>query len=200
MRSIDPSLVGPSGAWLFNDPKRLADEHYFDRGLAKALCEIIPAHDSVIDFGCGLGDYLRVLPNQNKRGYDGNPFTNEITGGLCQCLDLSYIIDVEPADWVLCLEVGEHLPREHESTLLDNITRHALNRIILSWCIPEAEWPTESGVREELGLGHVNCRPNLYIRDKMHLRGWRVDTMTERYLRSRCLCSWFPYTLMVFAK
>jgi hypothetical protein len=91
-------------------------------------------------------------------------------------------------DVVLCLEVGEHVPKESEALLLDKICQHAKEKIILSWAIPG-----------QGGFGHVNCQSNEYIVAQMKARGWHIDWDESNYLRERCSgCSWFENTLMVF--
>ena len=34
-------------------------------------------------------------------------------------------------DWIISLEVAEHIPKKYEAVYLDNILRHATKRIIL---------------------------------------------------------------------
>ena len=36
----------------------------------------------------------------------------------------------------MCLEVLEHIPGEHESIVLDNVVRPALEGVVLSWATP----------------------------------------------------------------
>jgi len=39
-------------------------------------------------------------------------------------------------DWVISLEVAEHIPAESEAVFLDNIVRHAREGVVLSWAVP----------------------------------------------------------------
>jgi tryptophanyl-tRNA synthetase len=39
-------------------------------------------------------------------------------------------------DWIISLEVAEHIPEKYEAVYLDNIFRHAKEGIILSWAVP----------------------------------------------------------------
>jgi len=39
-------------------------------------------------------------------------------------------------DWVISLEVAEHIPAESEAIYLDNIVRHAREGVVLSWAVP----------------------------------------------------------------
>lgn len=194
-------LVHERGFWLFGDPENIRKEHIFDEPLAKALSERLHRLH-VIDFGCGTGEYVRYLRSRgyNVRGYDGNPHTKEISHGHCQVLDLSHPVMVDPADWVLCLEVGEHIPAKYESVLLDNIATHAKFGAVVSWCIPVNDWPAHLNIKEERGLGHVNCRTNEYIREQMHSRGFGYLPRMERTLREASRSVHFKHTLMCFRR
>jgi 2-polyprenyl-3-methyl-5-hydroxy-6-metoxy-1,4-benzoquinol methylase len=50
-------------------------------------------------------------------------------------------------DWILSLEVGEHIPHQLEDVFIGNLVRHAKKGIILSWAVPGQE-----------GHHHVNNR------------------------------------------
>merc|ERR1712070_1076588 len=63
------------------------------------------------------------------------------------------------ADWVLCLEVGEHIPQKHEDVLLHNVLDTARKGVIISW--------SNGG-----GNGHVNRRPNEYVIEEVERRGF----------------------------
>ncbi|KAK7004452.1 hypothetical protein BgiMline_005973, partial [Biomphalaria glabrata] len=39
-------------------------------------------------------------------------------------------------DWILSIEVAEHIPAKFEEIYLDNLVRHAREGIILSWAVP----------------------------------------------------------------
>jgi len=175
----------PNGAWNTADKQA----HQFDSKLANALAAFLE-HRSVIDFGCGAGGYVHKLSERaDCRGYDGNPQTPNITAGQCECLDISQPVQVHPADWVLCLEVAEHLPPQFEETLLSNLDRHALQGIILSWAHPG-----------QGGVGHVNERSPEYVHQRMVDLGYRLDEESSQLIRSLSRLRWFRSNLMVFRK
>ena len=66
----------------------------------------------------------------------------------------------EPSDWVQCIEMAEHVPREHQASLVANL--HYLNRkgVVISWALPG-----------QLGHQHINGRT---------LRGARVHSGVAR--------------------
>jgi tryptophanyl-tRNA synthetase len=55
-------------------------------------------------------------------------------------------------DWIISLEVAEHIPEKYEAVYLDNIFRHAKEGIILSWAVPGKG-----------GLSHINNKPIEYV-------------------------------------
>jgi hypothetical protein len=92
-------------------------------------------------------------------------------------------------DWVISLEVGEHIPAEHALTFLRNLHVHNSEGIILSWA-----------VEGQPGVGHVNCQSNEAIRSALAAWGYQSDYAQEAQLRAVCTLPWFKDTLMVFRK
>ena len=92
---------------------------------------------SLIDMGAGVGQTCHELlsrdPKLNCSSYDGAGNVHEATEGFVQWIDLTRPFHAPPADWVMSLEVGEHVPNAKEAMLIRNL--HAANRcgIILSW-------------------------------------------------------------------
>lgn len=169
-------------------------EHAYDPYLANAIANFLFINQatSIVDLGCGLGQYTRLLNQKGFfcKGYDGNPETFNLTNGACNVLDLSQKIDLnEQFDWVLSLEVGEHIPCEYEHVFLKNCANHAKEGIILSWALPG-----------QGGYGHFNEKPNNYIKNKMALLGFVNDIEAENQLRLHSSLWWFKNTIMVFRK
>lgn len=179
------------GYWIGTN---IVCEHKFDRQLGNAICDFLKFEktQSIVDFGCGLGDYTKLMLKNNFdcEGYDGNPNSPELTEGLVQVLDLSQPFDLEKCyDWVVCLEVGEHLPKQYEQTLIDNLHRHNTQGIILSWAIKGQD-----------GYGHFNTQDNWYIKAIFKDLGYENDLEVENYLRKLAFLPWFKNTVMVFRK
>ena len=190
-------LIHSHGFWLFRDQETLEQEHLFDPGLAQALISFFKGV-TVIDFGCGPGEYVRALRAAGIPcdGYDGNPHTPEISGGLCQVLDLSQPVHLPcSAEWGLSLEVGEHIPVAFETTFLENLVRHSRLGIVLSWAVPTAD--------DANSMGHVNPRQNDYIEQRMKGFGFVRDSSQEQILKkaiSNPECHYFRETLMVYRR
>ena len=177
-------MIHPHGYWL--DQQK--GGHYFDRTLATSLVPLFTNH-RVIDFGCGEGRYVAFfrVRDINCCGYDGNPETPVLSKHQGQVLDLAQPVSLKPADYVLSLEVGEHIPREFEQTFLDNIANHCTKGAVVSWAVPKQQ-----------GRGHFNCRSNSYIIGQMQLRGMSYDHETTQQLRQEATLPWFHKTLMLF--
>ena len=66
--------------------------------------------------------------------YDGAPYAEVTTNNNVRFLDLSVpIYHLKQYDWVISLEVGEHIPAKFEHIYIDNLFRHAKEGVILSW-------------------------------------------------------------------
>jgi hypothetical protein len=93
-----------------------------------------------------------------------------------------------PHEFVLSLEVGEHLPPEYEETFIKNLIRNSVRGIVLSWAKPG-----------QAGAGHVNLRTEAYIKQKFKTLGYINNIQAEARLRSAVTnCDWFKDTIMVF--
>ncbi|MCX6990628.1 MAG: glycosyltransferase family 25 protein [Chlamydiae bacterium] len=185
------SQIHEHGYWI---GANIMHEHKFDPLLAKALVNFFNKENvkTVADFGCGVGDYVKTLRQQEIQcdGYDGNPESPKISGGIVKVLDLSQSFSLEKRfDWVLCLEVGEHLPKKYETTLIENLHKHNAKGIILSWA-----------VKGQGGYGHFNEQSNDYVKDMMSRYGYENDIEAETILRHSSSLPWFKNTIMVFRK
>ena len=109
---------------LYND-----SEYYADVYLARGISNLLYGK-RVVSFGEGPGVYKQFILNLNEvngyDAYDGAPFIEEATNYYVRFLDLSVpVYHIKKYDWVLSLEVAEHIPREFESVVIDNLVRHA---------------------------------------------------------------------------
>jgi len=90
-------------------------------------------------------------------------------------------------DWVLSMEVLEHIKVQYETIVLDNIDRSAGYGAVLSWASPG-----------QSGFYHVNNRPAEYLNKVMKKRGFRLDLKTSKKLRTISTLPWLKRNLMVF--
>ena len=189
MRKRKETTINERGYW---GPKEI-DKHVFDKRLMVGLILMYKNVKSVVDIGCGNGAYTRAFLEHgfNCIGYDGNPITEEISGGLCHVKDFSSPVDVGKFELVLCLEVGEHLPKEFEQTFLDNVANASEKHVCLSWALLHPrQW----------GTGHYNCQDNDYIIGEMDKRGFTYDTVATSLIREIAKFSYLKKTIMIFIK
>jgi len=90
-------------------------------------------------------------------------------------------------DWVLCLEVLEHIPDSYESVVLDNVVRPATEGIVVSWAAPY-----------QPGYGHVNSRRPDYVERVMRRRRLTLDVETTAKLRRAATLDWFKNHTLVY--
>ena len=143
-----------SGAWKISASNYT---YFMDRGLVAALAKVF-AGSSVLELGAGKGCYTAALRRAGLPwvgAVDGVPDIAAMTHGLVATADLTKPLQADVADWVLCLEVAEHIPRPLEERLLANLHAHNRKGVVLSWS-------DNAG-----GNGHVNIRGISYVVQKM---------------------------------
>ena len=185
----DGAVPTASGAWRLQATNYT---YFMDRGLVAALAKQF-AGGSVLELGAGKGCYSAALKRTGLmtgvRAIDGAPGVAEMTGGLVHTADLTTELQLGAADWVLCLEVAEHVPRAFEERLLANWDRHNRRGIVMSWS-------DNAG-----GNGHVNIRSNEWVLTRMAAMGYEHDKQAQETLRRSVTdIHWFRTTLMVFTK
>jgi hypothetical protein len=193
-------MIKETGYWTSDDTEAI---HVHEPNLANWILNYLQddKDKQLIDFGCGFGDYLKNLHNNGFTKLHG--FEGEVRKGspkFVKSWDLSNPIKnykgynslKKSAYNTICLEVGEHIPKQYESIFLDNITSLTTNKIILSWAIIG-----------QLGDGHVNCMNNDEVISKMNDLGFDYlenDSMSARNSVSPRIASWFLNTIMIFKK
>lgn len=184
--ALNNNQISNNGFWLTTDE----EGHCFDQPLCETI-KNITKNKSLLDLGCGTGAYTKELQSTctTAKGYDGNPNTSKISNGLCGVADLTKKQNFDKVDWVLSLEVGEHVPKESEDVLLDNICSHSTKGVILSWAVPG-----------QPGDGHINCQSNEYVVNKMLSKGFAIDWDLSFKLRENATLWWFKNTVMCFKK
>jgi len=160
--------------------------------LAAAIATYYKTPATAVDLGCGDGQYCRIFKTYNwplVHGYEGasqianlgvynQVFQVDLSKPLCE--STSY-------EFVLCLEVGEHIPRKHEQVFIENVCKFCKKHLVISWAIPG-----------QGGNGHFNERPNSYIVDEFVKRDFKFNTKLTDKLRRHVSVRWFRNTVMVF--
>jgi hypothetical protein len=179
--------IHPRGYWLSPDP----NHHCFDESIAFGVASLLNPGQTLVDLGCGDGKYVSYFRERGifACGVDGNPHTPELSSGVCSVWDITQPLLAMQASWVICLEVGEHIPPLLEHHVFENISRVGTQGAVVSWAVPG-----------QGGHGHVNCQPNQYVLQQM--AGWRFefDDAASADLRQAAKLPWFRDTLMVFRR
>jgi hypothetical protein len=180
-----------TGIWKLNIAKK---RHKLDLHLATAITDnYFP--ERAADLGCGIGHYCTVLKAFGwpiVHGYDGTENIKSIAlYNQIWKLDLTTPVHFEkPYDFVLFLEVGEHVPEKHEQTLIDNVARAASDVLVASWAPPG----------QYSASGHVNCKPRDYIIEEFEKRGLRYRQIRSVNLQGASSLSWFKTNIMEFKR
>lgn len=151
--------------------KKQPNEH-----LVRAILAVVPKTESIIDLGAGCGHFVKRLRTEGYTcsGVDGTPGIWELSGGTVFWQDFTLddegidLLSSGRWDWALFSDVGEHVPKEHERRLIDNVCRIPSKGLIVSWGFPH-----------ERGHHHVNCRTQVYVACEFAKRGfWPDDELT----------------------
>ena len=145
-------------------------------------------------FGDGPGHYKQLILETGKlRSYDafdGAPFSEKTSDGRVKFLDLTlpqYGLPVY--DWIISLEVAEHIPQQYESIYIDNIIRHAKEGVVLSWAVPG-----------QPGQSHVNNRPHEYAKNLMENSGFKLDPADSKKLKEAAQYAWIKSNIYVYRR
>ena len=142
--------------------------------------------DDVNEFGAGKGCYTDALriAGVNVHGFEGARNISKLTDGFIRHADLTTELSLERRDWVMSFEVAEHVPKEHEATMLSNFDRHNRKGIVLSWGHSRA------------GVGHVNPRSLSYVRAVLGAMNYTEDVDAGKALRT-AVSTWHWFRMQV---
>ena len=98
--------------------------------------------------------------------------------------------DRAPFDWVVSVEVGEHIPGENANMFLDNLVSSADLGVILTWA-----------VRGQGGRWHVNELDNAEVVKLMENRGLKYQMEESMRMRRNVeKLAWLRNTIMLFTR
>ncbi len=189
-----------SGAWCLKKAGELngipmGELHFLDRHIAKTLLRVVGPTARILDVGAGAGQCWRS--RNAERGseactsVDGALNVEAFTNGRVRWADLTQplLLDDSPFEWVVSLEVGEHLPQLYEAQFFRTLDKHNTCGVALSWA-----------VEGQPGKGHVNCRSNEYVSAKMRELGYSLDNSTMAEARAGAEWWWFKNSFMLFRR
>ncbi|NOY41237.1 MAG: class I SAM-dependent methyltransferase [Planctomycetes bacterium] len=151
---------------------------------------------SVVDVGCGNGEWLRVwqeLGVDDIVGIDGdfiNRASLRIDSDHFVAHDLNQPLDLRRKfQLVQSLEVAEHLPEASAEVFLDTLVAHG-DLILFSAAVPG-----------QMGIQHVNEQPYEYWRDRFAQRGYALlDWIRPQLAERHQVAYWYRYNILLFAR
>ena len=152
-----------------------------DTGLVHVLDHLLRGRrtfHSIIDIGCGVGQLGHALLAKDERhrywGCDSGNAARASGGFVHLCTD-----GVPVANWVLSVEVGEHVPPKDEAGYLRQLERDSCRGIIMSWASPG-----------QGGDGHINQQFARQFVPKVIALGFAVDDDLTTMLRHNASLAW----------
>jgi|SRR6187402_104308 len=182
-------MIGKTGIWSEDE----AWTHAFSYYTAKYIGDYFPDNERVIDLGCGKGTYLKYLQDRGFKhltGIEGSILENADFHGIHN-LDLTESLKAFHRGNVISIEVFEHIPKELESSFVDNICELCTGKLVLS-----------VAVKGQPGLGHVNCQDNDYVITLFESKGFKYMAERTKEIRSKVEphVDYLRNTLMVFER
>ena len=179
-----------TGIWHLDTARR---RHSFDGSLASRIVSMYRPFMTA-DVGCGNGRYCKFFKDHgwpNVHGYEGTQDIKKL--GV---YDDIMVVDLTKRRWVeitydfvLCIEVGEHIPTKFEQVFIDNLCEYVHKDLILSWATPGYK-----------GRGHFNEQTNEYVISEFEKRGLIYMLNHSEVLKKATSLKWFKDTLMIFRR
>ena len=152
---------------------------------------------SVVDFGCGLGTWLKVFKDSgidNLLGLDGDwidrsKFEASVIGSFKE-VDLEKEIKLEKKyDLAISLEVAEHLHKNSASIFVENLI-NASDIVVFSAAVPM-----------QGGQNHINEQPLTYWINLFNEYGYKFnDIIRGRIWNMEKVFWWYKQNMVVFSK
>ena len=200
--------ITKSGAWCLerNSPptiirlRKQTDElprHHVraDLAIVSFLSMLMSTGNTVIDLGAGVGQYGRELVDMRSEyksqymAFDGATNVESFTNRFVKHANLALKEQLPVADWVLSLEVGEHIGNYMENLYIENLHNSNRKGIVLSWAI-----------LGQSGNHHVNNHSPEYIMHRFTSIGYSLDEALTWELRKNSTYPWFHKSIYVFRR
>ena len=168
-------------------PAFFAEHHYTTALSASVVAPLVKAllsPKSVLDIGCGQGEWLEAFGVEDSFGVDIAAPDGFLRHDLTTPLDLGRTFDL-----VISLETAEHLPEESADTYVDSIALHG-DTVLFSAAVPG-----------QIGLHHVNCQPHEYWHEKFRERGFETtDPIRPLIAGNHHVSPWYRNNLFLYRR
>ena len=166
-----------------------------ERPFARRLMTWIAAwgQPPLVDLGAGTGVYVEAA---RGHGWQAQGYDITLQQTRPDLVERQSLLDVtDPGRTVLCIEVAEHLPESAAWGVIDSVWRNCLPGGLVIW---SAAQPGQAGV------GHVNCQPPGYWRERAIIKGFieREDLERDlhRWITSGYHMGWFAQNRQVWQR
>jgi len=194
--------IGPTGGYCLDiHTSKIGDNNILPVEMATRIYKLLKGKH-IIDLGAGIGHYEEHFNNLNTANpgsgpaswiaYDGAENIELVTDGKVRWADLTEKQNLGIYDWVISLEVAEHIPAEKESIFLDNLDRHNTEGMIISWAVIGQD-----------GYFHVNTQDSAYVISTITDLGYTYNeplSLELRKLGEASMAKWFANNVYVFQK
>jgi SAM-dependent methyltransferase len=157
--------------------KRQYDPRRSDAQKVARVLEKKYSPDSIVDFGCAIGQHLELFHKEGKEvaGLEGNPDALEyalVPKSKIKIIDLRDVYKPsQKFDLAICIEVAEHIAEKHANKLVNSLSK-AADKIVFT-----AATPGQGGTH------HVNEQPRDYWISKFESVGFRYQKNEVELLR-----------------
>lgn len=134
------------------------------------------APSSVLDLGCGMGNYLSLFADAGCRvfGLEGSAAgLNRISSRVfAMQYDLRLPLNINQTfDLVMSIEVAEHIPRRYSRNLVRSLCKHSNGLVLFAAAPPGTP-----------GDDHINCRDRRFWDHLFSEHGYRFDQRESEQL------------------
>ena len=158
----------------------------------------------VLDVGCASGLYLKAF---RMNGIDGIGIEGSTISARMKMVDSNYIVQKDlrfdipkypNVNFVMSIEVAEHIEEEYVDIYVNNLTKHEAQHIFITATPPA-----------QVGTSHVNCQLKEYWVEKIEKNGYNETSEYDERIDKVVSCAgeenaiihhWFLNNYMVFKK
>ena len=197
-KECDGRKTSSTGGFCLTKTTRIGGNWMVDTDLGNYLRDNLFRGANVVDLGAGLGHYGKIFieegsPVKSWVGFDGALNVESATDGLVRFMDLTqpHPADERPCvkgDWVLSLEVAEHIPPQFTDHYIRNLRCSCTVGAVVSWA-----HPSQTG-----GLGHVNTKVEEDAIAAMERWGFTVDKEASESVQAAAGMSHFKRNTLVY--